>query len=157
MRVQPPFVLWGDTRCSNWVGAWESGLISSWGGTWCPFHLLQESWGSSRVFIGETSLLLWCEGKVGIPLELKQGNRPSSWDKVGNTRLFLSCSGKLGGSSQIAMGVSGNILSCIKRVKPSFMFWLGTRDFSRSVAGDKGLISHWRGNLVVFLELRRED
>lgn len=51
----------------------------------------QELRGSSRGSIDETALLLGCEWKVGIPLELKQGNQPSSQDEVGNTGLSSSC------------------------------------------------------------------
>ena len=35
---------------------------------------------------------LRCEGKVGIPLDLKKGNQPSSRDEVGNTGPFSSYS-----------------------------------------------------------------
>ena len=43
-----------------------------------PFHLRQQIQGPSHIPIGDRSLLLRCEWKVGIPLEVKQGNRPSS-------------------------------------------------------------------------------
>ena len=55
----------------------------------------QETWGSSRVSIGEKGLFLSCEGKVRIPLETKQENQPSSHNEVGNKGLFSSCGRKL--------------------------------------------------------------
>ena len=47
-------------------------------------------------FQGETSLLLKCDGNIGIPLQTKQGNGPSSRNEEGKPGLFLSCGGKLG-------------------------------------------------------------
>ena len=58
-------------------------------------HLWQKSLGSSRVAIGETGLLIRCEGKVRIRLKSKQGNWLSSRGEVGNTGLFSRCGGKL--------------------------------------------------------------
>ena len=56
---------------SHWSpcrGAGESGLIWSGGGTRHPFSLQQDPWGSTRDSIGDTGLLLWCEGKLGFLL-----------------------------------------------------------------------------------------
>ena len=47
-------------------------------------------------FQGETSLLLKCDGNIGIPLQIKQGNGPLSGNEEGKPGLFLSCGGKLG-------------------------------------------------------------
>ena len=44
----------------------------------------------------ETSLLLRCEGNVGIPLQTQQGHGPPSRDEEGKTGLFLRCGGKVG-------------------------------------------------------------
>ena len=52
-----------------------------------PFHLRQQIQGPSHIPIAESSLLLRCEWKVGIPLEVKQGNRPSSRDDLWYTEL----------------------------------------------------------------------
>ena len=54
--------------------------------------LQQEPLDSSQVSLGETGLLLMCEGKVRNPLGSKLGNRPSSRDEVGNIvgELFAS-------------------------------------------------------------------
>ena len=49
----------------------------------CPFHLRQQTQGPSHIPIADRSILLRCEWKVGIPLEVKQGNRPSSRDDLG--------------------------------------------------------------------------
>ena len=65
------------------------------GETQGPFNLQQEPQSSFQVSI-ETDLLLRCEGKVRIPLELKQENQPSSLIQVGNRGLFLKFGGKLG-------------------------------------------------------------
>ena len=46
---------------------------------------------SSVVSIAETGLILWCKGKVGIPLEMKQGKWASSRDEMENTGPFSSC------------------------------------------------------------------
>ena len=48
------------------------------------------SWSSFQ-FQGETSLLLRCNGNVGIPFQMKHGNGPSSRDEEGKMGLFLSC------------------------------------------------------------------
>ena len=69
-------------------------------GNQCPLELQQETRGSSGGSIGETDLLLRCEGKVGIPLESKQGNLPSSRDELANTA-----------SSHVVAGYSGFFLS----------------------------------------------
>ena len=54
------------------------------------FHLSTGTRGTYRVKIHETGLLLRCEGKVGIPLQLKQGSQPLSRDEMGNTGILLS-------------------------------------------------------------------
>ena len=73
------------------VSAGESVLISSSGGTRCPFIFQQEPRDTYRVKISETGLLLRCEGKVGIPLPSKQGSQLLSRDQMGNTGLLPSC------------------------------------------------------------------
>ena len=69
----------------------------------------------------ETGLLLRCDGKVGIPFQIKQGNQPSSRDQEGRTgsdevvqgtSVFLSSE----------TGMSGNFLIFIKGVKYRFEF-----------------------------------
>ena len=65
-------------------------------GTWCPFHLRQQTQGPSHIPIGERSLLLRCLWKVGIPLESKPGNQLSSRDDLGYTELFSSFCADLG-------------------------------------------------------------
>ena len=54
---------------------WEISFNLEVNRTRCRFDLWQEAWGSSRVSIYETGLLVRCEEKVGIPLESKQGNQ----------------------------------------------------------------------------------
>ena len=91
-------------------------------------------------FQGETSLLLRCEGIIGIPLQTKQGVGPSPRDEEGKPGLFLSCGGKLG--VPVAWtGMLGTFRSCIRGVKYAFTFQEGTWFFSRETALEKGLIS----------------
>ena len=45
-------------------------------------------------FEDETSLLLRCDGNVGIPLQMKQGIGPSSQEEEWKTGLLVSCGGK---------------------------------------------------------------
>ena len=85
------------------------------------FRLAAGTVGFSPVSIGETGLLLRCQGKVGIPLWSKQGIWGSSGDEVRNM-----------GSSRVVAGNSGFLssgdwylgepVSCIKGVKPPFEF-----------------------------------
>ena len=65
-------------------------------GTWCPFHLRQQTQGPSHIPIAERSLLLKCLWEVGIPLESKPGNQLSSRDDLGYMELFLHCCAELG-------------------------------------------------------------
>ena len=46
--------------------------------TRCPFHLSQQTQGTSHIPITERSLLFRCLWKIGIPLVLKPGNQLSS-------------------------------------------------------------------------------
>ena len=80
-------------------------------------------------FLRETSLILRCDGKVGIPFQIKQGNQPSSRDQEGRTgsdevvqgtSVFLSSE----------TGMSGNFFGRIKGVKYRFKLQDGTWDFS---------------------------
>ena len=80
-------------------------------------------------FLHETSLILRCDGKVGIPFQIKQGNQPSSRDQEGRTgsdevvqgtSVFLSSE----------TGMSGNFFGRIKGVKYRFKLQDGTWDFS---------------------------
>ena len=102
---------------------------SSLGGTRCPFDLQQESYDSSQVAVGETGLHLICEGKVGIPLELRKGS------------VLILRSGRAHGvllelrletrsSSRVAMAILGNLLTCIKGVNLPFELQGVTQNFS---------------------------
>ena len=80
-------------------------------------------------FLHETSLILRCDGKVGIPFQKKQGNRPSCRDQEGKR-----------GSDEVVpgtlvflwneTGMSGNFLGHIKSVKYLFELQDGPWDFS---------------------------
>ena len=94
----------------------------------------------SLEFQSETTLLLRCDGKVGIPFQTKQGNHPSCQYQEGRrgsdyvvkgNSVFLSSE----------TGMSGNVFSCIKDVKYRFEFQEGTWHFSREAAVGKCLIS----------------
>ena len=84
----------------------------------------------------EASLLLRCDGKVGIPFQTNQGNRPSCRDQEGRRGSDSVVPGNLVFLSS-ETGMSGNFLSFIKGVK----FQEGTWYFSRDAAVGKGLFS----------------
>ena len=93
-------------------------------------------------------MYLW---KVGIPLQSKSGNQLSSRDNMGCTELYLSCCAELGVPET---GVSGNLWSCLKEVKPLVVFdgecgWLWSQ--SRGIRPHLDLI---RGTLSYFALLR---
>ena len=80
-------------------------------------------------FFRETSLILRCDGKAGIPFQTKQGNRPSCRDQEGRrgseevvpgTSVFLWSE----------TGMSGNFLCCINVIKYRFEFQDENWDFS---------------------------
>ena len=84
---------------------------------------------ASLEFLRETSLILRCDGKVGIPFQTKQGTRPSCRDQEGRrgsdavvlgTLVFLL--------SETAM--LGNFWGRIKAVKYRFELQDRTWDFS---------------------------
>ena len=55
----------------------------------CPFHLRKQTQGPSHVPIAVGRLLLWCLGKVGLPLQSKPKNQFSSQDDIVCTELSL--------------------------------------------------------------------
>ena len=61
-----------------------------------PFHLKQETQGTSYINIAERSLLLICLWKAGIPLESKLGNKLSSRVDLGYTELSSSFCAEVG-------------------------------------------------------------
>ena len=83
------------------------------------FHLSTGTRGTYRVKIRETGLLLRCEGKVGIPLQLKQGSQPLSRDEMGNRGLLLSC-GKNSGFLSSCNGYLGEPFVLHKETQSSF-------------------------------------
>ena len=76
-------------------------------------------------FLWETSLILWCDGKVRNPFQTKLGNRPSSPDQEGRR-----------GSEEVVPGISvflsretgmsGNVVGRIKAAKYCFDLQDGT-------------------------------
>ena len=76
----------------------------------CPFHLRQQTQGSSHITIVERRLLLRYLWKVGIALQSKPGNQFSSPEDVRFTELSSSCSAELGVPLDLAQcfqGISG--------------------------------------------------
>ena len=76
----------------------------------CPFHLRQQTQGSSQIPIAEGSLLLRCLWKVGLPLHSKPGNHFSSRDDMGYMELSSSCCAEIGGPPElrrVSPGISG--------------------------------------------------
>ena len=60
----------------------------------CPFHLRQQTQGTSQIPTAEGSLLLRYLWKFGIPFQSKPGNQLSSRDDLGYTELSsISCAG----------------------------------------------------------------
>ena len=135
----------------SWFSGWQSsqyrGIRCMWSGLGHQglFELWENLWSCSQVSSWDR-LLLKCVGNAGIPFPMKQGNGPSSRDEEGKTGLFLSCGGTLSVTLE-----SGNFLSCIKGVKDPFEAQGGKWDFSWDTVGERGLISHWEENLLLFL------
>jgi len=70
-------------------------------------------------------------GGIGPHLEMTRITRGSTL-LVAGTR----------GSSRVATGIVGKLLSCKQRVKLHFKFLEGPRDCSQGTTGENGLISH---------------
>ena len=104
------------------------------------FGIVARSMRVSLEFQCDTSLLLSCDGNVGIPFQRKQRNEPSSRDEKWK-RAQIEVYSETRCSSLVGLGMLGNFLSCIKGVKYPFMFQEGTWYFSRDTALEKGLIS----------------
>ena len=76
----------------------------------CPFHVRQQTQGSSHIPIAEGSLHLCCLWKVGIPLQLKPWNQLSSQNDLGCTHLYSSCCAGIGVPPDlcpVSQGISG--------------------------------------------------
>ena len=56
----------------------------------------------------------------------------------------------------LSMGISENLWSCIKGIKPPFELQGGTQNCPGVTARESGLISHGGENLVVFLRFQRK-
>ena len=87
----------------------------------CPFHLRQQTQCPSHLPIAEGSLPLWSLRKVGLPLLSKPGNQLTSLEEFGCTELSQSCCVEIGVPLH-KTGFSGNLWSCLKEVKPLFMY-----------------------------------
>ena len=109
------------------------------------FQPVQEPWGSSHVESRESALISRRGREHRALIEL--------WQEIW-------------GSTRVAMGNSGNLFSCINRVKPTSEVREGTQDYSRGTAREKGphlalrggiswFLSRSIGKLGVPLELRR--
>ena len=91
-------------------------------------------------FLCETSLLLRCDGKVGIPFQTKQGNRPSCRDQEGRRGSdYVVLVNSLFLSSETCM--SGNFLCCINGIKYHFEF-KREREISLQTLQWEGASSH---------------
>ena len=105
------------------------------------FQLVAGTAWFSGISIGETDLHLRCKGKLDSS-RLKAGELALISRLVGVNVALLELWLESQGSSQVEMGISGNLLSCIKGVHHTFDFQVGTRDFCQGAAGKKGLIAH---------------
>ena len=118
-------------------------------------------------------IFLSCGGKLrvplswqqvfGGPLELHKGSQASFWVLRGNSGLLsrqcreicphLQIRWGTQGSSRVLVGTLGflsscnknlgNLLCCIKGVRPLFQFWEGTRNCTKGAAGENALMSRW--------------
>ena len=93
------------------------------------FGIVARSMRVSLEFQCDTSLLLSCDGNVGIPFQRKQRNEPSSRDEKWK-RAQIEVYSETRCSSLVGLGMLGNFLSCIKGVKYPFMFQEETWYFS---------------------------
>ena len=75
----------------------------------CPFHLRQQTQGTSHIPMAEGSLLLRCLWKVGLLLQSKPGNQFSSQDDMEYTELSSSSCAEIGVSldlRRVSQGIS---------------------------------------------------
>ena len=105
--------------------------------------------------------------KLRLPLlEVPLEHQDSFPDEARKGTLILRWSGKNGALlefwqdprcfSRVEAGMLGNFFSGIKGVKDPFEASEGQWEFSWDTAEEKGLISPWGENLLIFLELRQE-
>ena len=71
------------------------------------FGIVARSTRVTLEFQCETSLLLMCDGNVGIPLQTKRGNGPSSRDDEGKKGSLLELWRETRCSSRVEMSMSG--------------------------------------------------
>ena len=76
----------------------------------CPFHLRQQTQGTSHILIAEGSLLFRFLWKVGITLYSKPGIQLPPRDDLGSPELSSSCSSEIGfplDLRRVSQGISG--------------------------------------------------
>ena len=93
----------------------NSRYFSSCGGNLgVSLELQQETQGSSRVAVGETGLILRCEGEVGIPLEVGESALILRW--CGEHGVLLDLLREIQGSSLVVVTcICRNLSSCKKK------------------------------------------
>ena len=121
--VKPPFMLWGETRDSIWIGAGyqnlsrvkgELGILSPWSrnhGVSLEFEKVRQASSCAREMSGFLST--WIRG-MGPHREMR-------WGTQGSSPVVM---GKLGFLSSVTC-ILGNPLSWIKGVNPPFKWELG--------------------------------
>ena len=146
---------------------WNTGLVSSHcRGIGPHLELRGESYGFSWVVVGSLGFLSSFHEDLRESLVLPQGSQ-ASFRVVRATSGFLlsRCRGigpclksqqEIRSSCRVATGITGKLWRYIKGVKPPFKLGERTHDCSWGPSGESSLISHWWGNLVIFLELRWE-
>ena len=155
LGCQCPFVLWLHPQGYIRRGACTSGLILIGWGNWCLLECGMTQEASSGVSV-------WARPPPEVKREGRDPFPDEAWKLIlmsrsgGEKGLRFSAAGKL---SVLLSKYSmlGNFWGFIKGVKYCFEFNEWTWDFSWDAAAGKGLISRWRGNLVVFLELCRDS
>lgn len=126
---------WGKSG-SFGIEVWLQGMLLS----------LKVRPASSRGATGTSGFLYWWSRGIGPHLELRRGKGGSTWVVAGNS-VFLST-----GDEYIR-----EVLELHKGCQVRFQLQEGRWDFSGDAAAEKGLILHWRKNLVVFLDLRQKS
>ena len=86
----------------------------------CPFHLRQQTQGTSHIPVAEGSLLLRCLWKVGINLQSQRIN--SHLERIWGARSFPRVAVLNLVFLRLGTGVSGKLWSCLKEVKPVVVF-----------------------------------
>ena len=125
--VRPPVHMRRGSMAFSRVSTWHSDISSSYKmkdepalkilqgnpvflrvrASQCPFHVRQQTQGLSHIPIAESSLLLRCFWKLGLPLHSEPGNQLSSVDAMCCMELYSSCCAEIGVPLDLRRGSQG--------------------------------------------------